>query len=72
MVIRNYDFSRSVAYGVGSGIGWTLAIVAIAAIRQKMRFSNVPRALEGVGITMILAGLMSIAFMGFTGIVDIK
>ncbi len=72
MVIRNYDFSRSVAYGVGSGIGWTLAIVAIAAIRQKMRFSNVPRALEGVGITMILAGLMSIAFMGFTGIVEIK
>jgi Na+-transporting NADH:ubiquinone oxidoreductase subunit E len=72
MVIRSYSFARAVAYGVGSGIGWTLAIVAIAGIRYKLRFSNVPKPLEGIGITMILAGLMAFAFMGFAGMVDIK
>jgi Na+-transporting NADH:ubiquinone oxidoreductase subunit E len=72
MVIRTYTFARAVAYGVGSGIGWTLAIVAIAGIRYKLRFSNVPKPLEGIGITMILAGLMAFAFMGFAGMVDIK
>jgi Na+-transporting NADH:ubiquinone oxidoreductase subunit E len=72
MLIRNYDFSRSLAYGVGSGVGWTLAIVAVAGIREKLRFSNVPKPLKGVGITMIIAGLMSMIFIAFAGIVDIK
>ncbi len=72
MLIRNYDFSRSLAYGIGSGVGWTLAIVAVAGIREKLRFSNVPKPLQGVGITMIIAGLMSMIFIAFAGIVDIK
>jgi len=72
MVIRTYGFGQSLAYGVGSGLGWMLAIVAIAGIRHKLRFSNVPKPLEGVGITMMLAGLMAFAFMGFAGMVDIK
>ncbi|MBN1919255.1 MAG: NADH:ubiquinone reductase (Na(+)-transporting) subunit E [Verrucomicrobia bacterium] len=72
MIVRNYTFARAVAYGVGSGLGWMLAIVAIAGIRYKLRFSNVPKPLEGIGITMILAGLMAFAFMGFAGMVDIK
>ena len=72
MLVRNYTFMRALAYGVGSGIGWWMAIVAIAGIRYKLRFSNVPKPLEGIGITMILAGLMAFAFMGFAGMVDIK
>jgi len=72
MVIRSYTFAQAIGYGVGSGLGWMLAIVAIAGIRHKLRFSNVPKPLEGVGITMILAGLMAFAFMGFAGMVDIK
>lgn len=72
MVIRSYTFAQAIGYGIGSGLGWTLAIVAIAGIRNKLRFSNVPEPLQGVGITMILAGLMAFAFMGFAGMVDIK
>ena len=59
--------SLSAVYGVGSGIGWFLAILAIAAIREKIRYSNVPPALRGLGITFIITGLMAIGFMSFGG-----
>ena len=72
MVIRSYSFAQTLGYGIGSGLGWMVAIVTIAGLRNKMRFSNVPKPLVGVGITMILAGLMAFAFMGFAGMVDIK
>lgn len=65
---RDYSFPESVVYGVGSGFGWMLAIVALAGIREKMRYSNVPHGLRGLGITFITAGLMAIAFMAFSGI----
>ncbi len=68
MVERNYDLAESVVYGAGSGIGWLLAVVALAAIREKMRYSDVPPALRGLGITFILTGLMAIGFMAFAGI----
>ena len=72
MIIREYSFVQSVAYGVGSGIGWALAIVAIAGLRKKMLYSHVPKALEGVGVTMIVTGIMAMAFMGFAGMVNIQ
>ncbi len=66
---REYEnVLEATVFGVGSGIGWMLAIVGIAAIREKMRYSNVPAPLRGLGITFILTGLMAIAFMGFMGI----
>ena len=66
---RDYQsLGQATAFGVGSGVGWFLAIVAIAAIREKIRYSKVPPALRGIGITFILTGLMSIAFMSFMGI----
>lgn len=66
---REYEnVLEATVFGVGSGIGWMLAIVGIAAIREKMRYSNVPAPLKGLGITFILTGLMAIAFMGFMGI----
>lgn len=68
MVERNYNFGESVVYGIGSGFGWALAIVALAGIREKMKYSNVPKGLRGLGITFITAGLMAIAFMLFSGI----
>ncbi len=68
MVERGYDLSESVVYGVGSGIGWALAIVVLAAIRERLRYSDVPAPLRGLGITFIIAGLMSMAFMAFAGI----
>jgi Na+-transporting NADH:ubiquinone oxidoreductase subunit E len=65
---RGYDFSESVVYGVGSGFGWALAIVALAAVREKMRYSNIPSGLRGLGITFITVGLIAMAFMAFSGI----
>ena len=66
---REYqNILEATVFGVGSGIGWMLAIVGIAAIREKLRYSNVPAPLRGLGITFILTGLMAIAFMGFMGI----
>jgi Na+-transporting NADH:ubiquinone oxidoreductase subunit E len=68
MVERDYSFAESVVFGFGSGIGWLLAIVALAAIREKMRYSDVPPPLRGLGITFIVTGLMAIGFMAFAGI----
>ncbi len=68
MVERNYTFPQSLVYGVSSGAGWALAIVAMGAIRRKLRYSNIPPGLRGLGITMILTGLMALAFMCFSGI----
>ena len=65
---RDYNLGESVIFGAGSGIGWCLAIVAIAAIRKKLRYSNAPKGLEGLGLTFIVTGLMAIAFLGFSGI----
>jgi Na+-transporting NADH:ubiquinone oxidoreductase subunit E len=65
---RDYTFVESVVYGLGSGTGWAIAIVAMAAVREKLRYSNVPDGLKGLGITFITAGLMSLAFMVFSGI----
>jgi Na+-transporting NADH:ubiquinone oxidoreductase subunit E len=65
---RDYSFGDSVVFGLGSGLGWALAIVAMAAIREKMKYSNVPDGLKGLGITFIVSGLMSMAFMLFSGI----
>jgi len=68
MVQREYDFAQSVVYGFGSGFGWAVAIAALAAIREKMKYSDVPVGLRGLGITFIVVGLMSIGFMAFSGI----
>ncbi len=68
MVERDYNFVESTVFGLGSGIGWALAIVALAAIREKLRYSNVPAPLRGLGITFIIVGLMSVGFMAFSGI----
>ena len=68
MVQRDYSFGESVVYGVGSGVGWALAIVALAGIREKLKYSDVPDGLQGLGITFITVGLMSLGFMAFSGI----
>jgi Na+-transporting NADH:ubiquinone oxidoreductase subunit E len=68
MVERNYTLAESTVFGLGSGIGWALAIVALAGIRERLRYSNPPAALRGLGLTFILVGLMAIAFMAFAGV----
>ncbi len=68
MVERNYNLAESVTYGIGSGFGWALAITAIAGIREKLKYSDVPDGLQGLGITFITAGLMAMGFMAFSGI----
>jgi len=68
MVSKEYNFLESVSFGLGGGVGWFLAIIAIAAIREKIRYSNVPPALRGLGMAFILTGLMGLAFMGLMGI----
>ncbi|WFA09381.1 Rnf-Nqr domain containing protein [Tissierella sp. Yu-01] len=72
MIIRNYTFLQSFAFSVGSGIGWTLAIVALAGIRQRIKIASVPKGLQGPGIALITTGLMALAFIGFSGIVQIQ
>ena len=68
MVERDYTLAESTVFGLGSGIGWFLAIVALASIRERMRYSNVPAGLRGLGMTFVLTGLMAIGFMAFAGI----
>ena len=68
MVQRDYTLAESTVYGIGSGIGWALAIVALAAIRERLRYSSIPGPLRGLGITFIIVGLMSMGFMALSGI----
>jgi len=67
MVERNYTLAESVVYGLGSGAGWALAVIALAAVRDRMRYSDVPAGLRGLGIAFIVAGLMAMGFMAFSG-----
>lgn len=68
MVERDYSFGESIVYGTGAGIGWALAIVALAGIREKLKYSDVPAGLQGLGITFVTVGLMSLGFMSFSGV----
>jgi len=70
MVIRDYSFIITVGYSLGSGIGWFMAIVTLAGIRQKLTYSRIPRGLQGPGIAVIIAGIMALAFIGFTGVLQ--
>ena len=72
MVIRNYSFFNTLAYGSGSGVGWFIAIVAMSGIREKMAANKLPKGLEGAGIALVIAGIMSMAFMGFTGMINLN
>jgi Na+-transporting NADH:ubiquinone oxidoreductase subunit E len=72
MIIREYTFFNAFVYGTGSGIGWAVAIIAMSGIRQKMKNAVLPRGLEGAGITLIIAGLMALGFMGFNGMVNLN
>jgi len=71
-IIREYSYPQCLAFALGSGIGWTLAITAMAGIRQKLAFSKIPRGLQGPGITLIIAGIMALAFMGFAGVISMN
>ena len=71
-VIRKYTFLQSFGFGLGAGVGWALAIILMAGLRQKMGYSNVPRPFQGVAISMIVTGVMAMAFMGFAGMVVIQ
>ena len=68
MVERDYNLAESTVYGLGSGIGWALAIALLAGIREKLKYSDVPAGLQGLGITFMTVGLMSLGFMSFGGI----
>ncbi|NQZ30386.1 MAG: NADH:ubiquinone reductase (Na(+)-transporting) subunit E [Oceanospirillaceae bacterium] len=68
MVERDYNFAESAVYGVGAGLGWALAIATLAGIREKLRYSDVPAGLQGLGITFISVGLMALGFMSFSGV----
>ncbi|MDD2331438.1 MAG: Rnf-Nqr domain containing protein [Candidatus Cloacimonetes bacterium] len=72
LVIRNYSFGQSVAFGAGSGIGWLLAILMLAGIRKRMKEKLVPLGLQGAGIALIITGIMALAFIGFSGIVNVQ
>ncbi len=68
MVERDYNFAESTVYGISSGLGWALAITAMAGVREKLKYSDIPDGLQGLGITFISAGLMAMAFMSFSGV----
>jgi len=72
MIIRGYDFWQATAYGFGGGVGWALAIIALAGIRQKIAKSDIIPALEGPGIALIIAGIMALSFMGFSGMIQVQ
>jgi len=72
MIIRQYSFLQSVGFGLGAGIGWAVAIVLLAGLRQKMHYSNVPEPFRGVSIAMIVTGVLAMVFMGFAGMVSIQ
>ncbi len=72
MIIREYTFVQSVGFGLGAGVGWAVAIVLMAGLRQKMRYSNVPKPFQGVAIAMIVTCVLAMAFMGFAGMVSIQ
>ena len=72
MVARDYNFLQSLMFGIGSGLGWALAIVWMAGIRQKFREKNIPAGLQGAPITLIITGIMAMAFIGFSGMVSIQ
>ncbi|RUO47679.1 NADH:ubiquinone reductase (Na(+)-transporting) subunit E [Pseudidiomarina aquimaris] len=68
MVERDYNFTESIVYGIGGGVGWALAIVALAAVREKLKYADVPDGLRGLGITFISVGLIGLGFMSFSGV----
>ncbi|MHA1151117.1 MAG: NADH:ubiquinone reductase (Na(+)-transporting) subunit E [Alphaproteobacteria bacterium] len=68
MVERSYDFGESLVYGVGTGVGWAVAICALAGVREKLKYSDVPEGLQGMGITFIVVGLISLGFLGLSGL----
>ena len=68
MVERDYNFTESIVFGLGSGVGWALAIMALSGIREKLKYSDIPEGLQGLGATFLIVGLMSMAFMAFSGI----
>jgi len=72
MIIRKYSFIQSVGFGLGAGIGWAVAIVLLAGLRQKMRYSNIPEPFQGVPIAMVVTGVLAMVFMGFAGMVSIQ
>ncbi|UCG50072.1 MAG: NADH:ubiquinone reductase (Na(+)-transporting) subunit E [Phycisphaerales bacterium] len=72
MIIRQYNFVQSVGFGFGAGLGWAVAILLMAGLRQKMRYSNIPEPFQGVPIAMVVTGVLAMAFMGFAGMVSIQ
>ncbi len=72
MIIRNYSFIQSVLFGAGSGLGWLLAIMMLAGIRQRVKEKLVPVGLQGAGLSLIITGIMALAFIGFSGIVNVQ
>ncbi|HOW52277.1 MAG TPA: Rnf-Nqr domain containing protein [bacterium] len=72
MIIRHYSLAQSVVYGAGSGVGWLVAIVAMAGIRERLKNARIPRGLDGAGIALIIAGIMAMAFMGFAGMLGLN
>ena len=72
MIIRNYNFLQSIGYGFGAGVGWAVAIILMAGLRQKMKYSNIPEPFRGIPIAMIVTCVLAMAFMGFAGMVSIQ
>ena len=70
MVLRNYNFLQSTVFGLGGGLGWTLAIMLMAGLREKMGYSNVPKPLKGAAIVMLVTGVLAMSFMGFSGMIS--